>query len=162
MDRLTGVQIDYAPMSARASIHQGESLLLTGWLASRLKWEPAPQPKEEGSAGRRFLFRAGERTIEVEHGARPLVDESTGLRISISLQVEGTPSAKFSLMRKPDGKVVSIRTEVAGRVTSDRTVRLEVPDEVALISEELKISGHDRIYEEALEVVARMAAGTVA
>ncbi len=162
LDRLTGVQIDYAPMSARATIHQGESLLLTGWLASRLKWEPAPQPKEKGSAGRRFLFRAGERTMEVEHGARPLADESTGLCISISLQVEGTPSAKFSLMRKPDGKVVSIRTEVAGRVTSDRTVRLEVPDEVDLISEELKISGHDRIYEEALEVVARMAAGTVA
>lgn len=156
VDRLTGVQIEYAPKSARATIHQGESLLLTGWLASRLKWEPVPQPREGGSEGPRFLFRAGERTLEVRHGTRSFEDKGAGVCISISLQAGGTPSAKFSLMRRPDGKVVSIRTEVAGRLAVERAVRLEVPSEVDLISEELKISGHDRIYEEALEMVARM------
>ena len=65
-------------------------------------------------------------------------------------------------MRRPDGKVVSIRTEVAGRLAVERTVRLEVPSEADLISEELKISGHDRIYEDALDVVAQMTTGSVA
>jgi len=162
VDRLTGVQIEYEPMSARATIHQGESLLLTGWLASRLKWEPVPQPREGGGESRRFLFRVGERTFEVRHGARSFEDQGAGVCISISLQAGGTPPAKFSLRREPDGKVVSIRTEVAGRMAVERTVRLEVPSEVDLIIEELKISGHDRIYEEALDMVARMTTAKVA
>jgi glucose-6-phosphate dehydrogenase assembly protein OpcA len=161
LDRLTSVQFEYGSKSARAIIHQCESLLLTGWLASRLKWEPVPQPSEVPSERRRSLFRAGERAIEVQHVARSFEDGGAGVCISISLQAGGTSPAEVSLMRKPDGMVVSIRTEVEERVVGERTVRLEVPTEIDLINEELKISGHDRIYEEALDMVVRMTTAKV-
>lgn len=161
LDRLTGVLIEYEPTSPRAVIHQCESLLLTGWLAGRLRWEPVSRLAESPGEGWQFVFQAGGRPLEVRQAARSFEGQGAGVCIAISLQAGGTPPAKFSLMRRPDGKVVSIRAEVAGRAPVDRTVRLEVPSEAELIGAELKISGHDKIYEEALDVVSRMMASRV-
>jgi len=158
LDRLTSVRIEYDRRSPRAVIHQCESLLLTGWLASRLSWQPSSASPEAPGESRRFLFRAGERTIEVHHAARSFEDQDSGVCISISLEAGGTPPAKFTLTRQSDGKVVNIHVDVAGRAIVERTVHLEVSSEIELISTELKIGGRDRIYEEALHMVAQMTA----
>jgi glucose-6-phosphate dehydrogenase assembly protein OpcA len=158
LDRLTSLRIEYDPKSPRAVAHQCESLLLTGWLASRLKWMPVLAWSNASDGSRRFLFRTSERTIEVEHVGRAFNDQGRGVCIAISLEAKGTPSAAFTLRRQADGRIVNIRAEWEGRTVVERNVRLEVGSEVELIGAELKIGGHDRIYEEALQMVAQMTA----
>src|SRR5207245_2138248 len=55
LDRLTEVQIEYEDLSNGARVQRGQSLLLAGWLASRLGWEPARESVEGGRIGQPFL-----------------------------------------------------------------------------------------------------------
>ena len=55
-------------------------------------------------------------------------------------------------------KSVVTRLELPGRLSVERIVHLAVPDEVELVNEELKYARRDRIYEEALAMIARMTA----
>jgi hypothetical protein len=48
--------------------------------------------------------------------------------------------------------------EIPGRPPIERVVRLEPLEEVRLVNEEIKFAGRDRVYEEALAMVAGMAA----
>ena len=52
--------------------------------------------------------------------------------------------------------MVKTLAEVPGSPPIGRSVRLEVLDEVELLNEELKLGIRDRLYEEALRIVARM------
>ena len=86
------------------------------------------------------------------------VDNPCGVCFSIELRSAGTPVARFSFRRGPDGKVVKTSAEVPGFPPAGRLVRLEVLDEAELLNEELKFGLRDQRYEEALSVVARMIA----
>jgi hypothetical protein len=49
-----------------------------------------------------------------------------------------------------------VRCELPGRPTLERAVRLQVLDEIDLLNGEIKFAVRDRVYEEALEMIARL------
>ena len=77
----------------------------------------------------------------------------SGVCFSFTLEADG---ARFSFSRGLDGKVVQTLAEVPGSPPIGRTVRIEVGDEVEILNDELMLAGRDRVYEEALALVARM------
>ncbi len=156
LDRLSEVRVEYERDSPRVLVHRAQSLLLTGWLASRLHWEPKPTPKPRGSEGRSFLFSTGGGSAQVECLPRHFEGGGAGRCVSIRMSAGGDLPATFSLGRGPDGKAALTRSEISGRPPIERAVRLEVVDEVELINEEIKLAGRDQVYEEALGMIARL------
>jgi len=157
LDRLSEVRIEYEQDSARLVTQRAQGLLLAGWLASRLGWEFLMSERREESQPRVFYFRSAAGLVKVERNLKR-VDNACGVCFTIELRSEGPPGARFSFSRGPDGKVVKTSAEVPGSLPMGTSVRLEVLDEAELLNEELKLGVRDRLYEEALSVVARMIA----
>ena len=83
----------------------------------------------------------------------------TGVCFSIVMKDGEASPAVFSLMRGGDGKYAAVRRELPGRPPVEGTARLEVFDEIELVNEGIKSAGRDVIFEEALEMVARITSG---
>jgi glucose-6-phosphate dehydrogenase assembly protein OpcA len=130
-------------------------LLLIGWLASRLNWEPVGQRGDAGSENRSFRFASRQGVVEV--GMAPGRFEDRGPAVTLSL-VSKSPSgtATFGLASAVREESIVTRFDLPGRAPVERVVHLAVPEEVELVNEELKVIGRDRIFEEALQVIARM------
>jgi glucose-6-phosphate dehydrogenase assembly protein OpcA len=133
-------------------------LLLAGWLASRLGWEPAREGAEGRGKGQPFLFRAGGRSIRIECRPRRCQTEFAGTCVSVALKSGGGSPGEFSLARCSGVNTATTRMEIPGRPPIERVVRLEPLEEVRLVNEEIKFAGRDRVYEEALAMVAGMTA----
>jgi glucose-6-phosphate dehydrogenase assembly protein OpcA len=157
LDRLSEVRIEYELDSARLVTQRAQGLLLAGWLASRLGWEFLKSERQDESQPRTFFFKSPSGPVRVVRNLKR-VDNACGVCFTIELMAEGKPAARFSFSRGPDGKVVKTLAEVPGALPIGRSVRLEVLDEVEILNEELKMGVRDRLYEEALTVVARMIA----
>jgi len=157
LDRLSEVRIEYEQDSVRLVTQRAQGLLLTGWLASRLGWDFLRSERRDEAQPRVFYFKSAAGTVKVVRNLKR-VDNACGVCFTIELRAEGASAARFSFQRGPDGKVVRTLAEVPGSLPMGRSVRLEVLDEVEILNEELKLGVRDRLYEEALSVVARMIA----
>ncbi len=158
LDRLTEVRFEYEQYSPRVLAHRAQSLLLAGWLASRLSWEPVAGPARRD--GQSVVFRSGECSIRVERVPRHFEGGGAGRCVSIRMKAGGVSPATFSLARGADGKTALTRSEIPGRSPMERAVHLRVFDEVELLNEEIRFAGRDRVYEEALAMVARFVASS--
>jgi len=157
LERLSEVRIEYEQGSARLVTQRAQGLLLTGWLASRLGWEFLKSERQEEAQPRTFYFQSAAGKVKVQRNLKR-VDNPCGVCFTIELRAEGASPARFSFIRGPDGKVVKTLAEVPGSLPVGRSVRVEVLNEVEILNEELKLGARDRLYEEALGVVARMIA----
>jgi glucose-6-phosphate dehydrogenase assembly protein OpcA len=152
--RIREVRIEYEKESARLSTQRAVSLLLTGWLATRLGWEFQRAESRGPNLPHALHFRSGGREIKVERALRTIQGGGSGVCFSLAIEADG---ARFSFARGADGKLVRSVAEIPGTPVIDRTVRIEPGDEVEILNNELMVAGRDRIYEETLALVARMA-----
>jgi glucose-6-phosphate dehydrogenase assembly protein OpcA len=157
LDHLSEVRIEYEQESARLVTQRAQGLLLTGWLASRLGWEFLRSDRREETQPRAFYFKSAAGQVKVERNLKR-VDKACGVCFTIELRSDEASAARFSFTRGPDGKVVKTLAEVPGALPVGRSVRVEVLNEAEILNEELKLGVRDRLYEEALSVVARMIA----
>ncbi len=153
-ERLKRVRLEYESESPRHSAQAAQALLIAGWLASRLSWQPASPSAESAAASgsKRMISPEGE--VEIQRVGRSFEGGGGGVCFSVIMDAAGEPPASFRLERGCDGKNVATRAEVQGRLPVARTVRLEVLEEAELLNGELQIPGRDRIFEEALDRVA--------
>jgi len=166
LDRISEVRVEYSERGADVNPGLGQGVLFTAWLAGRLGWQLAgrgPQAVPPGArqgdiAGRTFSFKGEAGDIGVKLIPRREGEECGAGFLSLKLKAVGDLPATFSLACGGDRNVVTTRTEIPGRQPIERTVRLEVLDEIGLLNEELKFSNRDRLYEEVLTLVALMTA----
>jgi glucose-6-phosphate dehydrogenase assembly protein OpcA len=158
LDRLSCVRIEYEQESARLGAQATQALLLAGWLAGRLRWEPEKGGARQSGEVRSFFFKSAHGPVEVQRIARRYEGGGRGVCFSITMKAAGDPPATFVLERGPDGRKAAIRREISGQPPIEGAVRLEVLDEVELMNEEMRFASRDRIYEEALHMVAQMTA----
>lgn len=161
LNQINGVQIEYSNRGAGGNSSLAQGLLFSAWLAGRLGWKPAEREKVRGagkdaSGGRSYFFRGQSGDIQVQLVPKPGGAECPSGFMAVRLMAAGKSAATFSLTCGPGGKCVVTRSEIPTHQPIDRTVNLEVSDEIGLLNEELKFSSHDRIYAEALAMVASM------
>ena len=132
-----------------------KALILAGWLASRLGWhvmedaEPlAAQSVALEKDGRRLLVEFH----EVEHSA-----VAQGGIARVELQTESDTHASFIVMRAEDGRNLETRTDILADASIARVLVGGDKSEAQLLSAELEILCHDKIYEEAVAKAAEMA-----
>ena len=152
---LAEVRLEWARGEGADDDRWAQALLLTAWLASRLGWEPASHLALESGQSATLEFRKGEKPIRVECVARK-AGSGQPAPLSVVMKTSSTPAAQFSIIESKEQGTVYTRTEIPGCPPRERTVRLHVLDQVGLVNEELKFPGRDKIYEEALSLIARM------
>lgn len=166
LNRISEIRIVYRGASADSPHCVAQSLLFTAWLGSRLGWNPAgvdasasaaPESRN-GERDRLFKFKGKQGEIRVE-----MVPGKAGPRcssgfLSIEMKSAGDGPAVFTLICGDESKCVITRVKLPGQPPRERTAHLQVFDEVALLNEELKFSSRDRVYEEALDMIAFMTA----
>lgn len=159
LQRLAEVRVEYEKTGDRDRGGLGRALLITGWLASRLRWTPRGQSVSPDDDSRLLIFKSGSVLVRVNIVAVEVDPAAAGCSsglVSLTMKTEGSPAANFVLVSQPECSGVLARTELAGRPPIERTVRLETAGEVELLNEELKYASRDRVYEQALNMVAEM------
>jgi glucose-6-phosphate dehydrogenase assembly protein OpcA len=159
LDSIEHVHVEYARQAGGAA---AQALLLVGWLASRLGWEPRAM-RPHGSARGEWSFEMvdGVRPVEVvvaavDGAAEPRGGEgAAGLR-SVSIRAaEGDRRAEYTVERCDDGEEARTVAEVDG-ARREGIARLPASGWADLLREELGRFATDRIYGESLSLVARV------
>lgn len=167
LNQINGVRIEYSDRGAGGNSSLGQGLLFSAWLAGRLGWKPVGQGTNEKARGagkdasgnRLFLFSGQPGDIQVQLVPRPGEGaECVSGFLAVQLKATGKFPATFSLTCGPGGKCVVTHAEIPAHKPIERTVNLEVFDEIGLLNEEIKFSSHDQIYAEALAMVTSMTA----
>jgi len=159
LDGITGIRVGFAVDMDGRDIHPSQALLLLGWLASRLGWQPveALAPAEAGG----LLFR-----MQRADGAAVMVrlrprfergldaGDVSGVRIQA---VIGKATAEFVVKRAPDERHATATAIVDDVVRAERVVPLPALGIRELLGEELAIAGNDHVYEAALGALMGLA-----
>ncbi len=121
------------------------ALLLVGWLADRLGWLPRT------TSGETLVLAAdsGDITVTISHVDTPTDEDLTSVEI-------GCRSARFGVALGERVHRVVIRADVTGATPLQHTARLTAPDQVELLSQELRLLGRDETYGAALQLAAAL------
>jgi glucose-6-phosphate dehydrogenase assembly protein OpcA len=152
---LAAVTLEWHQEAGAEGSRTAQALLLTAWLASRLGWRPTARITSSADPSRVLEFKQGDKPVRVEwvvHGEAG----KPSTPFQVNLKTGSEPPANFSVTESAEEGIVRTRTEVPGRAPLERTARLVVMGEVELVNEELKFPERDRVYEEALNLIAQM------
>ncbi len=153
LSRIRGLRIEYEMESERLTAQRAQGLLLTAWLATRLGWQFRRAESQGENLPRTLFFQSGAGEVKAERILRKVDGGGSGVCFSFEIKADG---ARFSFTRGPDGKVVQTLAEVPGQAPIGQTVRIEAGEEIEILNNELMLSGHDRVYEEAMALVAHL------
>jgi glucose-6-phosphate dehydrogenase assembly protein OpcA len=160
LERLEEVRLEFCGAGGEPLPAQG--YLLVAWLATRLGWTPAPVPCHEVPAGMRVHMLRGRQPVSVElvPDAMPAPCDARPGELRRLVLHSGHPQgrATFSVSRSEDGGYARVTTRLPRRPDRERTVSFPSPGMAALLGEELRRSGYDTVYQEALRLAAFLAA----
>ncbi len=179
IDRLS---IEYAAGSEDRPANAAQAYIFAGWMASRLNWRFQSSRGRSGEdEGAQHLLKDGDGhnlTIEVtpRYGV-PIQqwlditsdddpDRSSpsrsrrgrvgpGALMSVYLHSRSSGNeATFAIAREADLEHASTLCQIAGSAPPSQTVHLPSLGEAAVLTEQLKMIGHDTVYEDALTMAA--------
>ncbi len=162
LERLDGVVIAYE--AAGDAPNPAQALLLAGWLAARLGWQPVPGTRRWAEGNLRLRMARPGGTVAVEIDAVRPGDGIPGRLASLTLRAGD--GATFSVARAADGCAVATAelalspgVSVAGTNPFEHVAMMESPNRAQLLARELDIFGHDRVYEESLAAAGALMGG---
>jgi len=151
LQHIERVEIRCDHMSADADDISAESLLLAGWLASRLGWQPKSKPRSRDGALEIELAAAEGKTVTVV--IRPAEEAGEEGAQSISLS-DG--EATFTVSNAGE-RQLDVVSDSPSSQAADRRVSGESMLEGALLSRELAVLTSDGIYNQVLTFFCELA-----
>ncbi len=144
LSRINRIEIvGFDPARSSAST---QSLLLVGWLASRLKWNPAAPPHSTSSAWE-VQMKAQNRNVEIKIvSGEGKYAGITGIR----LWADSEPAGHFEISIASDGAHLTGSVCLSGSDSAPYVTAYQNASEAELLCRELEILGHDVLYEQAL------------
>ena len=141
LEEVREVEVLYSPGG------EARALLLVGWLASTLGWEPTNADSHDGS--RRVEFSGPSGGVAVD-----MSDDSPDARLRrVRLR---TGDCSFQVSRHRDTSDASATVMRNGELLGERTVQLGSFDLGVLLGEELQYRGRDTSYEDALKMAVEI------
>lgn len=154
--------LDYVTLTFRydgaGPLPLAQPLLMIGWLASRLGWQPADNPLER--RGDRLLLHlrreGGPLTVDLRtDDERPI---PVGALAAVRLQTRsGNPRAEFNVTRLDDPTFVLTLGHVSAAQPVTRVARLDPLETPGLISAEMDLPGRDSTLIAALRAAEPLA-----
>ena len=153
LERLDRIRIRTAPDASPGAADPIAGLLLGGWLAGRLGWEPAGPARREGRLLRALFWRDG-------GGLELVVEGGSGAVVSFECAAAGAEPCTVSIRRQSgEESAVEIETRLGRGRPRTTAAGLALPDDTALVGAEIELSGVDHVLREALEIVLRVMQG---
>ncbi|HEV2799146.1 MAG TPA: glucose-6-phosphate dehydrogenase assembly protein OpcA [Pyrinomonadaceae bacterium] len=154
LDAIDDVLVEYDPPDVSSTEIAAQALLVVGWLASALKWQPTGEAVREGNSAR-WTLQAGERRIKVEF--RPATDRAgcDGYIATLTLKSSGT-NAEFYAGVNEGWTKLETSAKLGEAHTVGRVVSYEAKSEGERLSRELSILSRDEVYERALASVGQL------
>lgn len=145
------------PDAARAAT--ATTLLLAGWIGSRLQWAPESTLDAMISEATTLTVEQGDRLVDIttafEEAGEALAGRLTG--IELVSQPKGVAPARFDVRRLGDMRHACSTMNVHDGVQLQRVVPLQIETDAELLSRELEQSGHDTLYESVVGLASQLA-----
>jgi glucose-6-phosphate dehydrogenase assembly protein OpcA len=154
LDALDDVIVEYDPPDVATGEIAAQALLVVGWLASALKWEPTGEFAREGKNAR-WVMGAGERKLNVVLRAAEERHGCDGLVATLTLKC-GATNAEFYVGVNEGWTKLETSARIGGAQTVGRVVSYEAKSEGQRLSRELNILSRDEVYEGAVACVGRL------
>lgn len=135
------------------------TLLLLGWVATRLGWEPETTLDGLASQDQSLAVLQGDRVIEIRLRFRDRGPKLAGRLTGMELvsQPKNLPPARFSVRRQEDTDHAHISMAIHEGPEIRRVVPLQIKSDAELLTDELELAGHDRQYEAVVDMASRLA-----
>jgi glucose-6-phosphate dehydrogenase assembly protein OpcA len=156
--RVTRVTVDYA--ATRTGVVSAAPLLLVGWLAARLGWEPEHASSAGGMLALSFapdrLAGAARGSVTVRLRPQSAAGAEPGEVLAVYLTASHADhTAEFSVRWAENRTTAATRSVVPARGDWARIAPLERPSEAELLARELELPAADQVYAESLALIAR-------
>ncbi|MCA1564852.1 MAG: glucose-6-phosphate dehydrogenase assembly protein OpcA [Acidobacteria bacterium] len=154
LDAIDEVLVEYDPPDVASGQIAAHALLLVGWLAAELKWQPTGDfVREENNS--RWVLLSGERKINVEF--RPAADRQgcDGLIATLTLKTSAT-GAEFYVGINEGWTKLETSARIGDARAVGRVVSYEAKSEGERLSRELSMLSRDEVYERAVASVGQL------
>lgn len=131
---------------------EAQALLIAGWIASRLGWSLASVRKVADAMSITFEAPGGSEAIV---NLNPQSSVGVGLR-SVRILAGARRNAVRISVRRRGNELAAVAIETAGSPRQERVVRDRLPRLCDLIGKELLLHSRDPVFDESLDVVARI------
>jgi glucose-6-phosphate dehydrogenase assembly protein OpcA len=158
---VVSLAIDYEAPDDNEQPNFSEALLLVGWLASKLGWQPAFSLQRKGSNATLILNQSGTPLTVTFKGHNNRKDEVGGItRLRMDADTsdqEGNTvhTATFSIELAPDFERATTKISLNHRSPIISSVLFPRRDTTELLCEELTIVRRDQLFEAALDLAGR-------
>lgn len=141
------------------SIVTSTVLLLLGWIAQGLAWEPETTLDNLITEDVTLAALKGERVIPIEIHFDDYGPDSAGrlMAVEVVSQPRGGQPARFTVHRTDDIDHARVCTAVLDGPEIIRVVSLDLRTDPELLADELDLVGHDFLYERVVDMASRMA-----
>lgn len=156
LEHIENVRVEYNQRAVDGSGVPPQAYLLLGWLGSRLHWKVLGA--EIANEGRSFHLgseRGGNSITAVIRPADARQDLS-GHLVSFEMGTGEEWATTFRIAKGEDPNCARTEISFAKLPPFRRAVPLRIYNDVELIARQLEIFGHDRIYEESIEMAAAL------
>jgi glucose-6-phosphate dehydrogenase assembly protein OpcA len=156
LEHIENVTVEYNKRAVDGSGVPPQAYLLLGWLGSRLHWEVLGA--EIGKEGRFFHLcpKAGGHGITAVIRPADARLELSGHLVSFEMATGEEWATTFRIAKGADPNCAQTEIAFAKLPPFRRAVPLRIYNEVELIARQLEIFGHDRVYEESIEMAAAL------
>lgn len=144
LDRIDSVFVEYVGTGSQTP----QALLIVAWLATRLGWTLAASNSNQS-----FTFAVAGRTILVELNQVPAGARMPGRLVKVELSAGPT---SFVVARSDDNTHILAEARIRSEVKRGRVLTVRNRSLAQLLSREMEILSNDRIYQDAIAMVARM------
>ena len=179
LERLGRVTIEYAMSAKGRTVNRGQALMMAGWLASRLGWQPTDNVYRLVHADDQLppivhlSLKSGKRPIDVYLRPTARRAEVPGSICKVRLVVpaqgqagqQGEVQASFevALCDEPsDAGDAWMEVNVEGMAPTRRNIHLDELSRADLLDIELEVYSRDRVYEETMNMVTMFIKGVSA
>jgi glucose-6-phosphate dehydrogenase assembly protein OpcA len=154
LDAIDHVLIEFDPPDATPDEIAAQALLIIGWMASRLKWQPTGEFRREGRSAH-WVLAAGERKLNVELRASDDRHGCDSLIAGLTLK-SAAGGAEFFVGVNEEWTKLETSAKIGDAHTVGRVVTYEAKSEGERLSRELGMLSRDVIYEQAVAAVGQL------
>jgi glucose-6-phosphate dehydrogenase assembly protein OpcA len=152
---VNSVQIDYVAPNDQLEGVAPQALLIGGWLASCLGWQPMIESRESGKGYQRIQLTKTERRIAVEFRQVERPDMKHGRLARVELKSE-SESAAYLVIRSDSGLHLEAQGDINGQIQPGQLLAVRNRSTAQLLAREMEILCNDDVYAGALAMVVVM------
>jgi glucose-6-phosphate dehydrogenase assembly protein OpcA len=155
LEQLSAVEIDYVSAESVKGEIVSQALLMAGWLASRLKWEPILESRETNKEGLRIKLNNKGRQINLKLNSVKRSAMRPGRLAKVEFKSESEETT-LSVARSASGLHIETHANVRAQIQPGQLLPVRNRSTAQLLGREMEILTNDDIYAEALELGTTM------